>query len=42
VAQGLVDMVVSLARKAGVKIVPFCSYAKKLFATEQKYKDIVK
>ena len=40
IAENLVDGIVTEARKAGVKILPVCSYALKQFERKEEYQDI--
>ena len=40
IAKNLVNKLVDEARKEGIKIIPICSYAKKLFEKEE-YQDIL-
>ncbi|MDL2292403.1 N-acetyltransferase [Acholeplasma sp. OttesenSCG-928-E16] len=40
VAKGLVDQLAIRARKDNMKIIPLCSYVKKLFENDPDYQDI--
>ena len=41
IAKQLVSIIVSEARKQGVKIVPICSYAQKMLLDKEEYQDIL-
>ena len=41
IAKQLVRIIVSEARKQGVKIVPICSYAQKMLLDKEEYRDIL-
>ena len=41
IAKQLVSIIVSEARKQGVKIVPICSYAQKMLLDKEEYQDVL-
>ncbi|MFA5342000.1 MAG: GNAT family N-acetyltransferase [Clostridia bacterium] len=42
IAKKLLDELVDFARNEGIKIIPECSYVKKVFENDPAYRDIIK